>query len=161
MKRFLPEVVWALIFSAVMVVWLALERFAGLHGEHIEHHATVSALFALPAIVVYVLALRSRRLKPEAVLGWWPAFAFGLRMTVLIALLSPAVQWLIHTVITPDYFSNVADYAVATGELTAQQAAAQFSLNGYMIQGVVGALVMGIVTSAIVAIFQRKPKVPA
>jgi hypothetical protein len=144
------------VFSLAMLAWIAFERLLGFHDELIAYQAAFSPLFALIAILVYVLAMRQRRLKPDAAPGWFPAFAFGMRMAVVVAVLSPAVQWLIHTVVSPDYFATIQAYAVAENVMTEAAAAAQFNLGSYIVQGVIGALVMGAITSAIVAIFQRK-----
>jgi hypothetical protein len=40
--------------------------------------------------------------------------------------------------------------------MTPEAAAEYFSLSGYMIQSMIGALLMGIITSAVVAFFTRK-----
>lgn len=155
MKTYRAELIWGILFSLAIVLWIVLERLIGLHDEHIEHHAVFSTLFALPAIAIYVWAFLWRRARPVAV-GWWPAFLFGLRITLVVALLSPLVQWLMHALISPDFLSNAADYAVVAGELSREQAERYFRLSSYMIQGAVGALIMGSITSAVVAVFARR-----
>ncbi|MFU8861697.1 MAG: hypothetical protein ACNA8K_14865 [Cyclonatronaceae bacterium] len=48
------------------------------------------------------------------------------------------------------------NYAVNEGKMTQQEAENYFSLSSYIIQGLIGAPLMGIITTAVVAIFTRK-----
>lgn len=57
--------------------------------------------------------------------------------------------------ITPNYFKNVIDYSVRTGQATLEQAQANFNLPSYMLQAAIGALVAGVLTSLVVAAFVR------
>jgi subtilase family serine protease len=45
--------------------------------------------------------------------------------------------------------------------MTEEAARKQFNLKNYIIQATIGALIMGVVTSAIVAIFTRKREKPS
>lgn len=63
MKKYSTELKWATIFVVVTLVWMVLEKAVGLHGEHIDKHAIYTNLFAIPAIAVYVFALREKRDK--------------------------------------------------------------------------------------------------
>jgi hypothetical protein len=65
-------------------------------------------------------------------------------------------QYLTHTIISPEYFANVIEYAVDSGNMTREEAEGYFSLNNYMMQSTIGGLIMGIVTSAVVAFFVKK-----
>jgi hypothetical protein len=71
-------------------------------------------------------------------------------------ILSPFSQLVTHEIITPDYFETVSAYAVSQGEMSQAEAENYFNLNNYLWQSAIGALVMGVFTSAIVAIFVRK-----
>jgi len=87
----------------------------------------------------------------------------GIILSVIIAMLSPLTQWITSYVITPEYFPNVIERSVELGYYeSASEAEANFNYKNYAIQGVVGALVMGIATTAIAMIFIRtwtKPSV--
>ncbi|MDX1701929.1 MAG: DUF4199 domain-containing protein, partial [Melioribacteraceae bacterium] len=65
-------------------------------------------------------------------------------------------QIITTSVITPHYFNNMIEYSVSEGHLTQAEAEANFNTGSYVIQTVVGTLIMGIITSAIVAIFTKK-----
>ena len=80
----------------------------------------------------------------------------GVFISVFIALLSPLSQWITSYVITPEYFTNAIKRSVELGYYpTREEAEANFNFQNYVIQGVVGALVMGILTTAIAMLFIR------
>jgi hypothetical protein len=156
MKR-ATELKWAAIFVVVALLWMVLERVAGLHGPRIEHHALLTNLFALPAVAVYVLALRDKR---DGDLGgamtYRQGFVSGAIITVIVALLSPLSQWFTHTVITPDYFENAIEAADRVGMAARADAEAYFNLANYIRLSMFGAVAMGLGTSAVVAFFVKR-----
>ena len=80
----------------------------------------------------------------------------GIILSFFIALLSPLTQWITSYVITPEYFPNVIKRSVELGYFkTATEAEANFNYMNYATQSAIGALVMGIVTTAIAMIFIR------
>ncbi len=157
MKNIRIELKWALIFVVMSLLWMVLEKAVGLHSTHIGLHMYLTNLFAIPAILVYVLALKDKKKHfYNGQMTYKQGFVSGLVITAIVALLAPLTQWITSTIITPEYFPNVIAYSVDTGFYgTIEEAEAQFNLKTYMVQSVVGALVMGIVTTAIVALFVR------
>lgn len=83
-------------------------------------------------------------------------FKAGLIITLVITLLTPLTMWITLAFITPDFLANAMNYAVESGKLEREAAEGYFSKGNYMVQSIVGAPIMGIVTSAIVALFTRK-----
>lgn len=163
MKTITTEIKWAVIFTLVMLLWMLGERLVGLHDQHIDLHMVLTNLFAIPAILVYVFALRDKRQRDyQGVMTWQQGMLSGAIISLVVALLAPGTQWVISTVISPHYFDNVIAYSVATGyHPTREEAEAYFNLGNYMMQSAVGALIMGLLTTAIVAIFLRpKHSVP-
>lgn len=157
MKNYTLEIKWGVIFIVAMLLWMLLERLVGLHSTHIGQHPIWTNLFAIIAIAVYVLALRQKRTQLNGVMTWQQGFLSGLIITAVVTILTPLGQYLTHTVITPHFFVNAIDYAVANDKMSQAEALAFFSLESYLLQAVVGALVMGIITSAVVAWFVRTP----
>jgi hypothetical protein len=150
------EIKWALIFILSMLAWMFFEKSMGWHNEKIADHATYTNFFAIPAILVYVFALLDKKKNfYSGVMSYKQGVISGLIITAIVTVLSPLAQYITSTVITPDYFPNVIEYAVSSGKMTQADAEAYFNINSYMIQSVIGALVMGIVTSLIVAIFVK------
>ncbi|HMB41178.1 MAG TPA: DUF4199 domain-containing protein [Balneolaceae bacterium] len=156
MNRYKTEVKWSIIFVVVMLLWMGFERLIGLHDEHIANHAIYTNFFAIFAIAVYVFALRDKKKTHYGgEMTWNQGFMTGLIITIIVALLTPLVQWITHTIITPDFFENIRAYSVEQGMMTQEEAEGYFSLSGYIVQSMIGALGMGIITSAIVAFFTR------
>ncbi len=153
MSKYIVEFKWAIIFSVSMLLWMVLEKLSGLHNEHIDKHASFTNLFAIVAISVYLLALwEKRKVSYGGSMTWRQGFISGLIISLIVALLSPIGQLITHLVISPDYFTNVSAEAVRQGMMTAEEAANYFNLNSYLLQSAVGALLMGVVTSAIASI---------
>ena len=157
MKKYAIEIKWAVIFMIVSLVWMAFENLMGWHGEGIAKHATYTNLFAIPAIIIYVLALVDKRNNfYNGKMTWLQGFMAGVVISAVVLVLSPLAQLITHKVIAPEYFPNVVEYTVQTGRLTRIKAESFFSLKSYMMQSAIGAIGMGVVTSAIVAIFMKK-----
>lgn len=157
LKNFKTEIKWAVIFVIAALVWMLLERVAGLHDTHIDKHAVYTNFFAIPAIAVYVLALLDKRKSDYGgVMNYKQGFLSGLIITAIVTVLSPLTQLITSTVITPEYFSNIIEYSVQQGEMTRQAAEEYFNLRSYIVQGLIGAPVMGVMTTAVVAFFTKK-----
>lgn len=164
MKNFRIEIKWALIFSLMTLGWILLERLFGLHGEHVEKHATFTNFIAVPSIIIFVLALKEKRNKfYNGYMSYGEGFITGLKITFMVMLLSPVVNYLALEVVSPNYLENIGTYAVSNGLLTQEQAKIAFSLPSYILQGLIGVAMMGFLTSAIVAIFTTgsRKKVPS
>lgn len=154
LRRYSLEICWALIFILAMFAWMLFERLVGLHSVHINVHPLYTNFFAIIAILIYVFALRQKRDRfYGGQISWRQGFNSGLMITLIISLLTPLTQWVVHTLISPHFFVNAATHAVETGVMDANEAGAYFNLTAYIIQAFFGALIMGIVTSAIVAFF--------
>lgn len=157
MKKYTTEIKWGLIFTIAALLWMVFERLMGWHGQNIDQHAVLTNLFAIPAIIIYVMALLDKRKNDYGgVMSWTQGFISGLIITGVVVILSPLAQYLTHTVITPDYFMNVIEYSVSSGNMNREDAEAYFTLGNYMIQSAVGGLIMGVVTSTVVALFTKK-----
>lgn len=157
MKKFGIEIKWGVIFTIVTLLWMMLEKALGWHNELLEKHAIYTNFFALVAILIYVLALLDKRKNfYDGKMIWKQGFIAGIVITVVVTVLSPLSQYITSTLITPDYFSNVIELSVETGKMTQEKAEAYFSLQNYILQSTIWALVMGIVTSALVALFVKK-----
>lgn len=153
------EIKWGVLFAVMNLLWMMLEKSMGLHDEFIEKHANYTNLVAIPAIILYVIALLDKRKNDyNGVMTFKQGFISGLIITLVVTLLSPLTQYITSMYITPEYFNNVINYTVENGMLTKEAAEKQFNLNSYIIQGLLFAPVMGIATSLIVALFtQKKP----
>jgi len=142
------------------LLWMLLEKLSGLHGKYIDYQMYLTNLYAIPAIVIMTLALKD---KKKTFFGGTITYKQGLIsgaiLSVFIALLSPLTQWITTYVISPEYFPNVIKRSVELGYYkTTAEAAANFNYQNFAIQGLIGAFIMGVITTAVVMIFLRSKK---
>ncbi|MEE9362380.1 MAG: DUF4199 domain-containing protein [Cellulophaga sp.] len=157
LRQFGIEIRWGLWFSAAVLLWLGFEKFMGWHDAQIEMHAIYTNLFAIVAMTMYFFALKDKRdTDYEGKISWKQAFISGIVLSVVITLLSPVMQHIGHTYISPEYFPNIIEYVVDKGRMSQDEAENYFSLKSYIMQSAFGALTMGVVTAAIVALFVKK-----
>ncbi len=160
LQKYGTEIKWALIFLGMTLAWMVLEKLCGLHGKYIDYHLYLTNLYAIPAVWIYVLALKDKKRQfYGGQMSYKQGFISGLIITVIVAVFSPLSQWVISYVITPEYFPNVIRRSVELGYYkTTAEAEANFNYENYAKQSTIAALVMGLVTSAIVAFFVRTKK---
>ena len=156
MNKFRIEIKWALIFIVMMLLWMVLERLTGLHDVHIDKHPIYTNFVAILAILVYVLALLDKRKNfYNGVMSYKQGFMAGLIITLIVTAFSPLTQYITSTIISPEYFTNVINYSVNEGLMSQTEAEAYFNLKSYLMQVIIFTPIMGIVTTAIVAIFTK------
>ena len=160
MKTISIEIKWALIFSAVTLLWMAAEKLVGLHDKYIDYHLYLTNLFAIPAIIMMVLSLKEKKQNfYGGKMSYGQGMMSGVILSFIIAMLSPFTQWITSYLITPEYFPNVIKRSVELGYYkTAEDAAANFNFKNYAIQSTIAALVMGVATTAIAMIFIRSKR---
>lgn len=160
MKNITIEIKWALIFSGAVLLWMVLEKISGLHGKYIDYHLYLTNLFAIPAIWLIVLALKDKKKQfYSGQMSYKQGLISGIILSVIIALISPLTQWITSNIITPEYFPNVIKRSVELGYFNSTaEAEANFNYANYAKQGAVGALLMGIITTAIAMIFIKTKK---
>lgn len=153
------EIKYGIIFSLASLVWVSMEYVLGLHSTFIELHPMVSPLFATVAITVMYLGMSARKKAMGGQVTYFEIFMSGLYISIVVVLLSPIPLYIFNTHINPDFFESMTNLAVNQGKMPLEQAQEYFSYMGYVKQSIVGGLVMGVITSAIVALFLRsKPK---
>ena len=152
MKNYQTEIKWGIIFTIVGLLWMVFEKAMGWHDELIEKHPLYTNLFGIIAILIYFLALRDKRENFfNGIMSWRQGFISGIIVTIVITLFTPLSQYLVYQYISPDYFTNIIEYSVGNDRLNRKDADALFNLKSYIIQSTSWALVMGVVTAAIVA----------
>lgn len=154
------EIKWAFLFSLMGLVWMLLEKLAGLHSTYIDYHLYLTNLFAIPAIWVMVLALKEKKkIDFNGKITYTQGLLSGIILSIIIALLSPITQWITTYIITPEYFPNVIKRSVEIGYYkTTAEAEANFNYSNYAVQGAIAAFVMGLITTSIAMIFIKSKK---
>lgn len=156
MKSIKVELKWAIIFTIMSMLWIVLERVTGLHDEYIQSHPIFTNLIAIPAIIIYVLALRDKKYNFfEGHITYRQVFISGLILSLMIALLAPISTYISVEYLSPDYFDNMISYSVENEYLSLKEARDNFNSSNYMLQSVIFAPIMGIITTLVVGIFIR------
>lgn len=160
MKKFQLELKWAIVFSMLTLFWTIIEKAFGLHDVHIDKHVFWTNFFAIPAILVYVFALLDKKRNEfQNKMNFQQGFVTGVYISFIIMVLSPVVQYISMTFISPHYFENIISFVVKNKSMTAIEAHQYFNLKSYIFQSAFFALSVGVVTAAIVACFlQSKSK---
>lgn len=154
MNRFIIEIKWGIIFSQITLVWMIIEKSVGLHDQLIAKQAIYSNLFAIPAIIVYVLALKNKKKAfYNNNINWAQAFVSGIYLSIVIALLSPLIQYITFEFISPNYFENMVKHTVSNKILSFEKATEIFNERSYIIQNSIASLSMGVVTAAVISYF--------
>jgi hypothetical protein len=150
------EIKWGVLFILVGLIWMVFEKTMGWHDVHIDKHATYAVFIAPIAIAIYVFALLDKKRNfYGGKMTYMEGFKSGLIITLVVVILSPLSQYITSTYITPDFFKNIIEYSVSSGKMEEQAAEEYFNLQKYMIQSVIGAAIMGLITTAIVVFFVR------
>jgi len=156
MEKFKIEIKWALIFVVMMLVWMCFEKLTGLHDQHIDQHYIYTNFVAVFAIIVYVFALLDKRKNfYQGKMTYKQGFISGLIISLIVTFFSPLTQYVTSEFISTEYFSNMINYAVSEGKMTQVEAENYFNLKSYLIQVIIATPIMGIITTAIVAIFTK------
>lgn len=159
MKKYALEIKWAFIFMGMGLVWMVSENLSGLHGPFIQYHPYLTNLIAIPAIAVYVYAIREKhQVYYHGNSTFRNRFVSGLIITLIVTLFSPLTQLITSYIITPHFFENAIRYTVENNLGTREDAEAFFNLGNYIKQGVVFAPVMGILTTLPVALLVGRKK---
>lgn len=135
---------------------MVLEKSLGWHDELLDQHATYTMFYAPIAIALYVLALRDKKKTDyQGKMTYLQGLISGLLLTLVVVILTPLSQYISHEYISPEYFPNIRKLSVEKGQMTQEEAEMHFSLMSYIQQSLIFAAFMGVLTSAIVAIFTR------
>ncbi len=135
---------------------MALEKATGLHDVNIEKHYIYTNLYAIPAIIIYILALRDKKNNfYNRKATYKQLFISGLILSLMIALLAPLSTFVSVEYISPDYFENAISMSVKNQMMTQIEAEEYFSTGNYMLQNLIAAPLMGIITTLVVSIFLR------
>lgn len=156
MKKIKIEIKWGLLFILSGLIWMILEKSLGWHDALLEKHATYTLFYAPIAIAIYVFALLDKKRNfYQGRMNYLQGFISGLIITLVVVILTPLSQYISHEYISPEYFPNIIKLSVESGQMTQEEAEGHFTLMNYIHQSLIFAAFMGVITSAVVAIFTR------
>lgn len=135
---------------------MILEKSLGWQDALLEKHATYTLFYAPIAIAIYVFALLDKKRNfYQGRMNYLQGFISGLIITLVVVILTPLSQYISHEYISPEYFPNIIKLSVESGQMTQEEAEGHFTLMSYIHQSLIFAAFMGVITSAVVAIFTR------
>jgi hypothetical protein len=143
------ELKYALIFSAMQLIWLLLEFRSGLQTTYKDLHPIISMFVAIPSIIIMVMGITAKKKELGGEITFKQAFLAGVLISFIVAMLSPLVILIFSKSINPNFFTDFQNL---------EQAMQYFNLSSYMLQGAMGAMLMGTVTSAVVAAVVKNKK---
>lgn len=157
MRKIQIEFKWSIIFNIALLCWILLENTLAWHEDGIENFWWLSLIFSPFAILMYLLALRQKRRSVYyGEMTWSQGFRTGVILSFLIALISPLTQYIIHSFFTQEYFNTLLEFSITNNLLTHSKLNAFLNIDNYLWQASLGVLCLGIITSAVTAIFVRK-----
>ncbi|MDP3149783.1 MAG: DUF4199 domain-containing protein [Ignavibacteria bacterium] len=150
------EIKFGLFFSAAQLFWLLFEFVFGLQTTYKNFHAVITNFFAVPAIVIMTYAILTKRNDLGGEITFLKTLLTGVYVSAVVAVISPVVILIFHYLINPHFFTDFQEYYVKIGKMSVQEAKNYFNLKSYILQGIFGALMMGTVTSLVVAAVIKK-----
>ncbi|ACU03986.1 DUF4199 domain-containing protein [Pedobacter heparinus] len=158
MERYKIELKWAFTFAVMTLLWTLVEELGGLHDKHIDRQPVFGAFILVPAVVIYVMALKAKRKEYGGTFTYKQVFFSGLLLSLFIGLFSIATSVINLKIISPHYLSNAAKHAVATGNVKIEEANQQYAMWGFIISSAIAAVINGIIITAIVMLFLKDRK---
>ena len=159
MKKFAIEIKWGIRYAFLWILWLFIEKSSGYYESKISDYALYSMLFTFVTIFVYYVAIKEKKkdfFNDE--MSWKQGCVTGIFLTIVMAVLTPFCQIIFHKAIAPEFFPNMIEYSVSKGN-SKEVAENYFNLSSFIIQNIFSTLSLGVVISAVVALFlQTKPK---
>lgn len=159
MKKFAIEIKWGIRYAFLWILWLFIEKSSGYYDTKISDHALYSMLFTFIILFVYYVSIKEKKNDFfKGIMTWKQGCVSGIVLTIVIAILTPFCQVIFHKAIAPEFFPNMIEYSISKGN-SAEMAKSYFNLSSYILQNIFGVLSLGVVISAIVALFlQTKVK---
>lgn len=152
MKKFAIEIKWGIRYFFAFLVWTYVEKRSGYYSDKIDDYPLYSSLFLIIAIFIYVMAIKDKKKNYFNNMDWKQGSVTGIFMTIVIAILMPLCQIVVHKGMAPEFFPNMIENAISKGT-TPENAKAYFNLSSYIFQSIFSTLSFGVVISAIVAYF--------
>ncbi len=141
--------------TASSIIWAVIERLLGFHTSRIAAHSLFSYLYIVVAVMLYYAALREIRHTTQYRMNWRQGMISGIIMGLVVMILAPVTQAIIHQFISPDYFTNAIKQAVDAGYVSPDDAPKYFNLSSYMMQSMIIPMPFGALVSSIIASFMK------
>jgi len=149
MGKFEIEFKWAVFFIILLFVWFYMEKFLGLHDQHVKWEGLFSFLIILPQALLYHFALKDKKYNYyQGNISWKQAFFSGAILSLVIAGLSPVVSYTATAFVSPDLMENLRQQSGASVDV--------YSANRFATNMLFSLLSNGIVIAAVIALVNKK-----
>ena len=156
MKNYLIEIKWAIVYVVISFLWIFIQKSLGFFDSNISLHLFFSVLVVFTLIPLFFFSHTDKKKNfLNGKMIWKQGFISGCIIIVMATLFVPLLSYLTYEIIAPDFFDKAIAFYTKTGKLTTIDAAKQFNLKSYIIQGISDNLSFGIIFSAIVAYFTK------
>ncbi|WP_167019789.1 DUF4199 domain-containing protein [Chitinophaga sp. Cy-1792] len=150
---------WAVIFFAMYLAWITLEKTLGFHSTRIAYQPVVSVMVLIPSFLLYRSAIIDKRKKYfHDSISFKQAFKSGMILTFFVILLSPLSQMIAMNLLSPDFFTNMRNFAINTQGMSELEANTRLNIRAYIIASIFGGLITGLIFSLLIAAFVRTKK---
>ena len=161
MKNLKTEVKWAVVYVIMTMVWSLLGKVLGFHDSRIDQGIIFNTLIIIPSVIIYVLSMREKKLRYyHGQISYRQSFISGLILTGFVTVLGP-VYPVFTNIISPDLFEDSIRFVVTSNQMSEADAAKQFTLSSFVVQGIFGSIMFGVVYSVVISIFLKSKSQPA
>jgi len=158
MKNIKTEVKWAVVYVIMTMVWSLLGKVLGFHDSRIDQGIIFNTLIIIPSVILYVLSMREKKLKYyHGHISYRQSFMSGLILTVFVTVLGPVYPFFTN-IISPNLFEDSIRFVVTSNQMSEADAVKQFTLSSFVVQGIFGSIIFGVVYSAVISIFLKSKK---
>jgi len=159
------ELKWGVIIGMVNMAWLYLSYYLGMHDSGLAMIQLMTLVSVLLSVIGYVLGLRAiTRRFPET--QYLEGLRSGAIIAGIVAVFAALSQVIYFKVINPGWTARMVEltrqYYLESGlpeaeaEQFAEGAKQTFGLGSYMIQSALGAIIIGMISTAVVMLFLRR-----
>ncbi|MBS0031837.1 DUF4199 domain-containing protein [Chitinophaga sp. 22321] len=156
MEKIKIEIQWAFVYAVMTLTWAGLGKLLGFMDSKIAYSLLYNTLILIPSFVIYLLAAFAKRTAQGGIIRFRQVFISGLVMTGFITILGIFTTIIFLKIIAPGFFEHSINYVTTHNKMPREQALAQFNLNSFIIQGILGAIVTGGIFSLITSFIVRK-----
>lgn len=155
------ELKWAIFHVILTMAWSLLGKGLGFHDANLAGGVIFNTLIIIPSVTLYALSIREKKMKYyKGQISYKQAFMSGLVLTLFVTIGGPAYP-VFTNMISPDFFDNSIRFVVTSHQMSEADAVKQFTLSSFIIQGIFGSILFGLVYSAVISLFLKSTSAKA
>lgn len=157
MRGFSTEFKWSAVFMLGMIVWIFAERLVGLHQEHLNRLADSRHALMIVLACCHLACLHEKRKKQYGdQMRYWDGLVSCFVLTVLVLIALLPVNYIVHTVISPDLRFNRTQYEIANSQFAYQEVLVRNTLANRNVDCLTQFILYGLGLSLTLPLFTTK-----